>query len=118
MEMRDRIKMIRKKAGLTQAEFSATLGLSPTSAAAWEKKDAQIPTESMQLLICKTFNINKQWLETGEGDMDSKPNKTLMAELSATYKLTALECDIIQAFLDMDPDQQKVFLEMARALKK
>lgn len=118
MEMRDRIKLIRKKTNKTQAEFGAALGLSPTSAAAWEKKDAQIPTESMQLLICKTFNINKHWLETGEGDMEEKPEKTLMDELADTYNLTALERDIIQAFLEMDADQQKVFIEMARALKK
>lgn len=118
MEMRDRIKLIRKSVNMTQAEFGAALGLSPTSAAAWEKKDAQIPTESMQLLICKTFNVNKRWLETGEGDMILKPEKTLMDELADNYNLSALERDIIQAFLDMDPDQQKVFLEMARALKK
>ena len=118
MEMRDRIKMIRKKANMTQAEFGAALGLSPTSAAAWEKKDAQVPTESMQLLICKTFNVDKHWLETGEGQMEIKLERSLMDELAENYNLSALEKDIIQAFLDMDPDQQKVFLEMARALKK
>lgn len=67
--MRERIKAIRKHAGVTQAEFATSLGLGPYGTANWEKKDAQIPTESMQLLICKTYGINKHWLETGEGDM-------------------------------------------------
>ena len=69
MEMQDRIKAIRKHAGMTQAEFSTTLGLGPYSASAWEKKDAQVPTEPMQLLICKTFGIDLNWLKTGEGEM-------------------------------------------------
>ena len=69
MEMQDRIKSIRKHANMTQAEFSTTLGLGPYSAAAWEKNDAQIPTEPMQLLICKTFGIDLHWLKTGEGEM-------------------------------------------------
>ena len=72
MEMRDRIRAIRthKSVNMTQAEFSVALGLAPTSAASWEKKsNPQIPTESMRILICAKFVINRTWLETGEGDM-------------------------------------------------
>lgn len=69
MEMQDRIKAIRKHVNMTQAEFATSLGLGPYSAAAWEKKDAQVPTEPMQLLICKTFGIDLHWLKTGEGEM-------------------------------------------------
>ena len=72
MEMRDRIRAIRthKSVNMTQAEFSVALGLAPTSAASWEKKsNPQIPTESMRILICAKFGINRTWLETGEGDM-------------------------------------------------
>ena len=72
MEMRDRIRAIRthKNVNMTQAEFSVSLGLAPTSAASWEKKsNPQIPTESMRILICTKFGVNRTWLETGEGDM-------------------------------------------------
>lgn len=72
MEMRDRIRAIRthKNVNMTQAEFSVSLGLAPTSAASWEKKsNPQIPTESMRILICEKFHVNRTWLETGEGDM-------------------------------------------------
>ena len=72
MEMRDRIKAIRthKDINMTQAEFSVSLGLAPTSAASWEKKaNPQTPTESMRILICEKFGVNREWLETGKGDM-------------------------------------------------
>ena len=55
---------------------------------------------------------------SGEGEMKSESDKSLMDALAESYGLTALERDIIQAFLDMEPDQQKVFLEMARSLRK
>lgn len=116
--MKDRIKAVRKKFGLTQAEFSVKLGLSPTSAAAWEKKDAQIPTESMQLLICRTFGINKEWLESGIGEMEETRNKSLLDTIADSYNLSDLERDVISVFLEMDDSQKKVFLEMARVLKK
>lgn len=118
MEMRDRIKQIRKSANMTQAEFSTKLGLSPTSAAAWEKKDAQIPTEPMQLLICRTFNINKRWLETGEGDMMENSNEALLAKLVGKHNISELDVDIIRAFLELEDSQKMVFREMTKALKK
>ena len=69
MRMKDRIKKIRNELGMTQAEFGVALGLSPTSAASWEKKDAQEPSNLVKGLMRKTFGININWLETGEGDM-------------------------------------------------
>lgn len=67
--MRERIRNVRKNAGLTQQEFSVKLGYAPTSAASWEKTDAQEPPEPVKLLICKMFGVNEQWLRTGEGEM-------------------------------------------------
>ena len=75
MRMQDRIKRIRNKLGMTQAEFGVALGLSPTSAASWEKKDAQEPSNLVKGLMRKTFGININWLETGEGEMFDKANQ-------------------------------------------
>ena len=116
--MKDRIKAIRKRAGMTQAEFGIALGLGPTSAAAWEKKDAQIPTESMQLLICKTFGINKHWLETGEGDMLDSDHHDPIDDLIKKYGLTDRDRSILETFVSLDADQRKIILDIARAFKK
>lgn len=118
MEMRDRIKQIRKAANMTQAEFSVALGLSPTSAAGWEKKDAQIPTEPMRLLICKTFGINKSWLETGEGEMMADPIKATLNRLAETHVLTAQDIDLIQSFLLLNDKEKAMFCDIAKAIKK
>lgn len=114
--MKERIKAIRKHAGLTQAEFGIALGLGPTSAAAWEKKEAQIPTESMQLLICKTFGIDKQWLETGEGDMHAARSSDPLDDLCDKYHLTAMDRGIVRGFVELDADQRAAFLQIARRI--
>lgn len=115
MEMRERIKEIRKHAAVTQAEFAQSLGLGPYGTANWEKKDAQIPTESMQLLICKTYGISKHWLETGEGEMlaDSSANDPL-DELCNQYKLSAMSRGIVKGFVELSEDQRAFFLQIAR----
>ena len=115
MEMRERIKEIRKHAGVTQAEFAQALGLGPYGTANWEKKDAQIPTESMQLLICKTFGINKHWLETGEGEMlDDVPDP--LEEYCRQRGLSPLACGIVKDFVELDAEQREAFLTIARRL--
>ena len=109
MELRERIKAIRTHASvnMTQAEFSIALGLAPTSAASWEKKvSPQTPTESMRMLICEKFNVNRHWLETGEGDMFlPKPETSLPAELTDDPMIRA----ILEAYLDLDPQGRQAF---------
>lgn len=109
MEMRERIKAIRthKNVNLTQAEFSVALGLAPTSAASWEKKaNPQIPTESMRLLICQKFGVNREWLETGKEPMFlEKPKAIAAAELTDDPMIRA----ILEAYLDLDPQARQMF---------
>ncbi|MGN1369536.1 MAG: helix-turn-helix transcriptional regulator [Aristaeellaceae bacterium] len=64
--MKDRIKQIRKDLGLTQAEFGEALGTSRIAVTTYETGRV-VPDKSVQLLICEKFNVNEDWLETGEG---------------------------------------------------
>lgn len=114
--MRERIKAIRKHMNMTQAEFGTALGLGATSASSWEKKDAQIPTESMQLLICKTFGVNKRWLESGEGDMLAAPAPDPLDELARRYHLSPMSRGIVDGFVQLPPEQRQLFLDIARRL--
>ena len=116
MDMRERIKAIRKHTGMTQAEFATSLGLGPYGTANWEKKDAQIPTESMQLLICKTFGINKHWLESGDGEMFADDNTSLIDRLVLQYNLSPLDRSLLDSFLQLNEDQRRVVLTVARSL--
>ena len=84
--MKERIKLIRKDAGLTQEAFGALVGSTRGMITTYES--GTIPTLATRMLICEKFHVNQTWLETGEGE----PYKTggtyavLRAPSDATHR--------------------------------
>lgn len=111
--MKDRIRKIRKEAGLTQKQFGAILGVAQTTIAGYENGSREIPNSAI-VSICREFLINDKWLRSGEGPMHQEN----IFIHSVPPELTAL----IGKFLQMDPAKQKEILSVAeeviRALKK
>lgn len=74
--MKNRIKQIRKDAGLTQEQFAQKIGVSRNTIATYETSD-RTPIAAVILSICREFNINELWLRTGEGDIYANSNPNL-----------------------------------------
>lgn len=81
--MKERIKKIRKDAGLNQTEFGALIGATRPMIASYEGGTV-IPDASKCMLICEKFNVNPEWLEHG-GDIDPY-QKALLPRLSLALK--------------------------------
>lgn len=75
--MKDRIKLIRQNAGMTQQEFAKQIGVSRNTIATYETS-VRIPIDAIVLSICREFNINETWLRTGEGNMYMEENPDFM----------------------------------------
>ena len=65
--MNERIKAIRKQASLNQTEFGARIGISFSGVSSIES-GKNTPSEQTIRAICSEFNVNRTWLETGEGE--------------------------------------------------
>lgn len=65
--MNNRIRTLRKSLGMTQEDFGEQLGVTKLTVLRWER-DNKVPEPSLRL-ICRVFQVNKRWLETGEGEM-------------------------------------------------
>ena len=65
--MKERIKQIRKNLKMNQTEFGAEIGATQKMITTYET-GAVIPDKTTRLLICSKFNVNEEWLETGEGN--------------------------------------------------
>lgn len=78
--MKDRIKKIRKDAGLTQEKFSEKLGLKRNTIATYEIGKSE-PMDNILFSICREFNVNEEWLRTGNGEPYRK--RTRNQELQA-----------------------------------
>ncbi len=66
--MSERIVELRKALGLTMEKFGERLGVKKSAVNKWEKGENNI-TDQMVKLICREFNVDPYWLETGEGEM-------------------------------------------------
>lgn len=86
--MRDRIKAVRKDKKLSQAKFAEVLGISTQNVINWEN-GRNNPSDSAIKLICKEFNVNPLWLETGEGEMfmEMSAEDEMAAYLGKMYNL-------------------------------
>ena len=71
MEIKDRLKALRKAKGLTQIEFADALGVSRSNIASYETGKNEL-SRAVISLICKTFSVSEVWLRTGEGNMFSE----------------------------------------------
>ncbi len=68
VELRERIKALRKALKLTQKEFAEKLGKGWTTIQGWELGKTNPPSVVLSH-IAKTFNVNPDWLLKGEGSM-------------------------------------------------
>ena len=66
--MDTRIKELRKSLKLSQTDFGKHLGVSRDVINNIENKRVA-PTEPIIKLLISEFNVNRTWLETGEGNM-------------------------------------------------
>lgn len=66
--MYKRLKKIRKELDMTQQEFADGIGIARGNISAYEVgKNA--PSDAVISLIYTKYNVNENWLRTGEGDM-------------------------------------------------
>ena len=66
--MNERIKAVRKSAGLKQSEFAERLGIKPNTVTSYET-GLRVPSDAIVTSICREFRVRETWLRTGEGEM-------------------------------------------------
>lgn len=81
----ERVQIIREQADngykLTLEKFGNRISLTNQAVSAIEKGKAK-PSNSTIDLICREFNINREWIETGNGEMKKPPLDEVAAILS------------------------------------
>lgn len=66
--MKDRFKELRKELSVTQQEFADKLKISRNFVAQIEM-GSKVPSDRTIDDVCREFNVNEEWLRTGNGDM-------------------------------------------------
>ena len=82
--MKERLRQLRKALDITQQEFADKIGVKRNSYANYET-GRNTPIDAIILSICREFNVNEEWLRTGEGEMFEE-----LTEQQKILKYTAL----------------------------
>lgn len=58
-----------------RSEFARRIGLTPAYISKIDKERDRTPSDRTLADICREFNVNRHWLETGEGEMFNNLDK-------------------------------------------
>lgn len=108
--MNERIKKLRKALGLTQQEFADRIGIVRGNIATYETGKSK-PGDAVVSLICREFNVNEEWIRTGNGEMFKAAPSGALDALAATYHLTHGEYALVEKFLGMKPESRQVIVD-------
>ena len=85
MTANERFAQVRKALNLTQREFAEKISVATGFIASMEIGDRKVNPRIMKL-VSSIFNVNLQWLETGEGTMFYADMEKDIGEIINMYK--------------------------------
>lgn len=107
--MNERIKELRKTLGLTMEQFGQRIGLTKASVSRIESAFSNT-TDQTVLSICREFNVNEQWLRTGEGEMFLNSRQSALDRLAEEYRLDERKKALVASFLQLSASDQEAIL--------
>lgn len=122
--MNERIKELRKELKLTQQEFADALNIKRGAVANYEIGRNE-PIDAVVSLICKTFNVNEEWLRSGAGDMflelpEEDEEAAYVSELleDSDNDLYKLIKEIMHTYHDLTPKSKEVIRDFSATLRE
>lgn len=113
--MHERLKQIRLEKKLNQAEFSKLLGMGQSTLGMLEVGKREILDRHIKT-ICSIFNVNENWLRTGEGEMFTETKETVLLKAAELLNLDDTEQKFLSAYLSLDETQRQNFKEFWRQM--
>jgi len=104
-EVRERIKQVRQALNVSQRDFAKRIYISQTLLGDIELGNRNINERTIQL-ISTEFNVSKDWILTGNGDMFSAPPVDIQLE------------NLVEIFNQLDKGLRDFLLDQSKGLLK
>jgi transcriptional regulator with XRE-family HTH domain len=104
-DVRTRIRKVRETLNVSQRDFAKHIYISQTLLGDIELGNRNVNDRTIQL-IATEFNVNKDWLLTGKGEMFSSPPVDLQLE------------NLIEIFNQLDNGLKDFLLDQSKGLLK
>lgn len=123
--MNERIKELRRTLNLTQQEFADRIGVKRNTVATYEG-GRNTPIDSVVSLICREFNVNEEWLRTGQGEMfKAIPEEDEVAvyvsdllESNGENDFYNIIIEVMRTYDELDEKSKKVLMAYSERLMK
>lgn len=113
--MNERIREVRKDAGLTLERFGEKINISAASCSNLESGKTS-PSAQTFAAICRVFRVNEEWLRDGTGEKyRKKPRAEELGEIFADLEVDdTVKARFIRTLADFPEEYFVQALEMAR----
>lgn len=111
----ERVKEIRKALGLTLDKFGEKLGVTKQTVSRIENGVNNL-TDQMALAICREYNVNYDYLMTGDGEMFDNLPETVLDELCQQYDLDEYDRFLIELYISLPAELRAAAKNKAREL--
>lgn len=119
----ERIEILRKDLSMSRRVFGERLGVSESVIVNIEYDRLKRPDqkESLYKLICKEFNVNEEWLRTGNGEMFVPLTRNqLITDFTANLIMEdeTFKKRLVEALAKLDESDWEVLEKLAESLIK
>lgn len=97
---------MRKELDLTQAAFAEKIGLKATAIGLYESGDRTVTDRSI-VTICSEFNVNEEWLRTGQGEIFDESHESILSELTKEFNLDGMQRLVIESVVRMNDMERR-----------
>ena len=119
--VKNRIKEVRLHLNMTQQDFAEKIGMKRNSIAQIEL-GARNPSGAVINNICKTFDVNEEWLRTGTGPMLLEPTRdeALQRWVGTVLKSEpdSFQRKVAEMMAVLTPEDWEYFADLAERMKK
>lgn len=111
----ERIRELRTDLGLNQSEFGERIGVKKSVVSTMESGRTNLTARNTDL-ICKEFNVSREWLLNGTGEMFLPESSGAVDALAAQYDLTPLERDMVENYCKLSKAQRLAFWDVMQKI--
>lgn len=111
----ERVKEIRKALGLTLDKFGEKLGVTKQTVSRIENGVNNL-TDQMAISICREYNVNYDYLISGDGEMFDNLPETILDELCQQYDLDEYDRFLVELYISLPAELRAAAKNKAREL--